>query len=85
MVDFNQWKSLQSTGSEDQKFFNLVQSSFLSQHVLEPDRGENLLDIVLTLRKECVDNVKICETLGCSNQNQIHFVIKVKGERNRKI
>ena len=47
MGDFNhgriQWKSLQSTGSEDQKFKNLVQDSFLTQHVLEPTRGENVL------------------------------------------
>ncbi|KAK2186846.1 hypothetical protein NP493_187g03054 [Ridgeia piscesae] len=38
MGDFNhgriQWTSRQSTGSEDQNFFNLVQDSFLTQHVL---------------------------------------------------
>ena len=89
MGDFNhghiQWTSLQSTGREDQEILNLVQDSFLSQHVLEATRGENVLDIVLSSRKECVDNVKICEPLGCSDHNQIHFIIKVKGERNRKI
>ena len=46
MGDFNhvriQWKSLQSTGSEDQKFLNLVQDSFLTQHVLERTRVENV-------------------------------------------
>ena len=31
------------------------------------------------------DNVKICESLGCSDHNQIYFMIRVKGERNRKI
>ena len=40
--------------------FYLVQDSFLSQHVLEATRGENMLDIVLSSQKECVDNVKIC-------------------------
>ena len=89
MGDFNhghiQWTSLQSTGREDQEFFNLVQDSFLSQHVLEATRGENVLDIVLSSQKEFVDNVKICEPLGCSDHNQIHFIIKVKGERNRTI
>ena len=88
MGDFNhghiQWTSLQSTGREDQEFLNLVQN-FLSQHVLEPTRGKNVLDIVLSSQKEFVDNVKICEPLGCSDHNQIHFIIKVKGERNRKI
>ena len=89
MGDFNhghiQWTSLQSTGREDQEFLNLVQDRFLSQHVLEATRGENVLDLVLSSQKEFVDNVKICEPLGCSDHNQIHFIIKVKGERNRKI
>ena len=89
MGDFNhgriQWKSIQSTGSEDQNFFNLVQDSFLTQHVLEPTRGENVLDIVSSSQKEFIDNVRICEPLGCSDHNQIHFIIKVKGEQNRKI
>ena len=89
MGDFNhgriQWKSQQSTGSEDQKFLNLVQDSFLTQHVLEPTRVENILDIVLSSQKEFIDNVRICEPLGCSDHTQIYFIIKVKGEQNRKI
>ena len=48
MGDFNhghiQWKFLESTGGEDQQFLFLIQSSFLTQHVLEPTRGENVLD-----------------------------------------
>ena len=89
MGDFNhgriQWKSLQSTGSEDQTFFYLIQDSFLTQHVLEQIKGENVLDIVLSSQKEFIDNVRICEPLGCSDHNQIYFIIKVKGEQNRKI
>ena len=50
MGDFNhghiQWNSLESTGSEDQQFLFLIQDSFLTQHVLEPTRGENVLDII---------------------------------------
>ena len=53
--------------------------------MLEQSRGENVLDIGLTSQKEFVDNVKICEPLGCSDHNQIYFIIKVKGEQNRKI
>ena len=65
-------------------FFNLVQDNFLSQHVLEATRGEKVLDIVLSSQKEFVDNVKICEPLGCSDHMQIHFIIQVMGDRNRK-
>ena len=78
MGDFNHVRSIK-------KFLNLVQDSFLTQHVLEPTRGENVLDIVLSSQKEFIDNVRICEPLGCSDHNQIHFIIKVKGEQNRKI
>ena len=55
-----QWTSLQSTGREDQEFFNLVQDSFLFQHVLEPTRDKNVLDIMLSSQKEFVGNVNIC-------------------------
>ena len=48
MGDFNhghiQSNSLESTGIEDQQFLFLIQDSFLTQHVLEPTRGENVLD-----------------------------------------
>ena len=30
-------------GGEDQQFLFLIQDSFLTQHVLEPARGENVL------------------------------------------
>ena len=64
MGDFNhghiQWKFLESTGGEDQQFLFLIQDSFLTQHVLEPTRGESILHIVLSSQKELVDNVKIC-------------------------
>ena len=37
-----QWKSLESTGGEGQQFLFLIQDSFLTQHVLEPTRGESI-------------------------------------------
>ena len=66
-----QWNSLESTGIEDQQFLFLIQDSFLTQHVLEPTRGENVLvfNIVLSSQKELVDNVKIFEPLGNSDHN----------------
>ena len=88
MGDFNhghiQWKSLESTGGEDQQFLFLIQDSFLTQHVLEPTRGENVLHLVLSSQNGLVDNVKIHVPLGNSDHNQIHFDIKVKSERTNK-
>ena len=60
MGDFNhghiQWKSLESTRGEDQQFLLLIQDSFLTRHVLEPTRGENVLDLVLSPQHELEDN-----------------------------
>ena len=72
------------TGIEDQQFLFLIQDSFLTQHVLEPTRRENVLDIVLSSQKELVDNLNIFEPLGNSDHNQIHFDINVKSESKNK-
>ena len=69
---------------EDQQFIFLIQDSFLTQHVLEPTREENVLYIVLSSQNELVDNVKIHEPLSNSDHNQIHFDIYVKSECNLK-
>ena len=52
--------------------------------MLEPTRGENVLDIVLSSQKELMDNVKINESLGKSDHNQRHFDINVKSESKNK-
>ena len=60
---FKQWKRLQSVCSQDQIYLVLMQNSFLSQQVLEPTRGENVLDIVLSSYKYLVVDINICEPL----------------------
>jgi len=88
MGDFNhghiQWKSLESAGGDDQQFIFLIQDCFLTQHVLEPTRGGNVLDLVFSSQNELVDNVKVHEPLGSSDHNQIHFSIKVQSRNNAK-
>ena len=58
MGDFNhghiQWKSIENTWGENQQFLLLIQDSFLNQHMLEPTRGENVLDLVLSSQHELV-------------------------------
>ena len=50
---------------------------FLTQHVLEPTRGGNVLYLILSSQNELVDNVKEHEPLGSSDHNQIQFNINV--------
>ena len=52
MGDFNhghiQWESLESARGDDHQFLLLTQDCFLTQHVLEPTRGGNVLDLILS-------------------------------------
>ena len=87
MGDFNhgniKWDTLQSTGVEDQTLLCLVQNTFLTQHLLEPTRAERVLYIVMSSKKEFVDNVVIQEPLGSSDHNQLHFNIKIKSDKTK--
>ena len=82
MGDFNhghiEWESLESAGGDDHQFLLLTQDCFLTQHVLEPTRVGNVLNLIMSSPNELVDNVKVHEPLGSSDHNQIHFNIKVK-------
>ena len=59
------------------------EDSFLTEHMLEHTRGDNVLGLVLSSQNELVDNVKIHEPLGNSENNQIHFDVKVKSESEK--
>ena len=77
MINFNhghiQWKCLESTGGKDEHFIFLLQDSFLTQHVLEPTRGANVLYVVLSSQNVLVDNVKIHELLSNRDHNHHTF------------
>ena len=77
------WDTQQSTGVEDQTFVCLLRDNFVTQHALEPTRAARVLDIVLSSRKEFVDNVVIQEPLGSSDHNQLHFNINIKSDKTK--
>ena len=66
------------------QFLLLIKDSFLTQHVLEPTRGENILDLVSSSQNELVDNVKMHDPSGNNDHNQINFDIKIKSESTNK-
>ena len=58
-------------------FLKLTLDCFLTQHVKEPTRGGNILDIVLSKPGELVEDVEITEPLGTSDHNVAKFKIPV--------
>ena len=78
MVIYSCTMEIISVGGNDHQFLLLTQDCFLMQQEVEPTRGGNVLDLILSSQNELVDNVKIHELLSSSDHSQIHFNIKVK-------
>lgn len=74
--DFNHrtidWDRLHSQ-AEGRKFLDLTLDNFLVQHVKEPTRGENILDLVLTSDENMVECLQVREPFGTSDHNVITF------------
>ena len=74
--DFNHrnidWDLLESD-SEGEAFLNLTQDFFMTQHVLEPTRGENTLDLVLSTNPDMIKNVNVTEPFGTSDHSIVNF------------
>ena len=76
--DFNyrniNWDNL--TGDiETEDFLDMVQDNFLYQHVREPTRGNNILDLVFSNKENTIVNLEVGEKLASSDHNIIRFYI----------
>ena len=58
------------------KFLDIVNDHSLSQHVLEPTRGNNILDLVFTTKPDMVTNVNV--ESGMSDHNLVVFDVNLK-------
>ena len=81
--DFNyrgiKWDLLQSD-SEGQKFLDVTLDCFMEQHVRQPTRGRNTLDLVLSTEGTIIKNIVIGEPLGNSDHAIVEFEIELKTE-----
>ena len=90
MGDFNhghiQWKSLESTGGEDQQFIFLIQDSFLTQlpYSARTNQGSKCIRYSFIITKRINGQCKKCKPLGNSDHNPIHFDINVKSKSKKK-
>ena len=81
--DFNHetidWELLEAQ-AEGQRFLDKVEDLFLTQHVHEATRGNNILDLILSSNPEQVRNVSVTERFGNSDHNIVKFEIIVNEE-----
>ena len=65
--------SVASSAHSQDKFFELFISEGLYQHVLEPTRYSNTLDLVFTNEPCLAKNIEIHPSLGLSDHNMVSF------------
>ena len=80
MGDFNlqniDWTLGRPTPAPGTKLLQLVADNNLTQHVHEPTRQNNVLDLVMTTEEEIVSNVKIGDKIG--HQQTVYFSIETE-------
>ena len=86
--DFNygniDWNTLQpgpSASADTTIFLDCIESNCLTQHVMEPTRGTNILDLVITKDPDIVHEVQLLDSLAASD----HCMITWKVDINRPI
>lgn len=72
-----------SNNQINNQFLEIVNDNFLFQHVTEPTRGKNILDLILTTEERLVENVKIREPLSTSDHNVLEFNLIFGGSSNK--
>lgn len=79
--DFNcpsiNWQLLDAVDQSDLKFVELVEDCFLTQHVLEATREQNILDLVLSSVESLVDKVEVLEHFANSDHRIVSFNLLV--------
>jgi endonuclease/exonuclease/phosphatase (EEP) superfamily protein YafD len=92
--DFNHpsinWSTFECD-NEGEDFLDCVNDCFWFQHVLEPTRGENVLDLVFSSEEEMVQDVEVGETCSSSDHNMVRFsvacssVASESGSKNQSV
>ena len=87
MGDFNypniQWGS-RRTDKAGAKFLELIDDCYLHQHVTEPTRYGNILDLVFSSEADMIEDVDVREPAVNSDHCTIHFKLVVRRQAKNK-
>src|SRR6218665_1068005 len=64
MGDFNyhvDWENSEGEKEHDRIFLDFIETSFMQQHVMEPTRGKNILDLVITSDENMIETLSVGE------------------------
>lgn len=84
--DFNypgiNWTTVNSQSQDDQDFIKVVEDLFLTQHVMQPTRENNILDIILTTDPDIISDIDILPPIGTSDHNVLEFNVSLTKDHN---
>ena len=79
MGDFNHsnicWRDNTAWHKQSRRLLECIDDNFLLQVIEEPTRRGAMLDLVLTNKDGLVGNVKLGDSLGCSDHEMVEFKI----------
>ena len=78
MDDFNfpdiDWENWSSSDSNSQEFIEIIQDTYLQQHVnSQPGQTSNCLDLIFTNEEEMIQQVQISDPIGLSDHCTLVF------------
>ena len=83
MGDFNfhiDWNKKQGKKPSKDLFLECMDENFLTQHVVEPTREKNILDLVVSTEENMIEDVQVGERFGSSDHQLIRFTIASEHE-----
>src|ERR1700733_9798909 len=88
MGDFNyhiNWERLEGEREKDRIFLDFVNANFMQQHVMEPTREQNTLDLVLTTDEHVVENGSVGEHFGNSDHQIVRWDLVMEQTQEVKV
>jgi len=75
------WKSSTVNCRPSRRLVECIKDNFLSHVIDSPTRGDELLDLLVINAKELIRDVKIGDSLGCSDLALVEFTaLRVMGQ-----
>jgi ribonucleases P/MRP protein subunit RPP40 len=76
MGDFNyhiDWIKMEGERKEDRIFVDFIEACFMQQYVMEPTRGDQILDLIIASEENMVEMVSVGEHFGTSDHQVVRW------------
>src|SRR6218665_1081969 len=57
----------------DRIFLDFIETNFMQRHVMEPTKGKNILDLVITSDENMIENVSVGEHFNTSDHQVVRW------------